>query len=537
MSFAKHHAVGHKKPPHAVKKAQHKKHTATHHPAHLHTHAARHISTTPGRTASAFHTAHTTTPTAASMLKQRCRKFATLSAHLPDDDVSKLLPPRLVSGPMLDYNFMDLPMSMPKAAWDASIQQYRKFFAVDKSIELLSDMDKADTPEVKNRCRKLLALSPDLIPADEAASFEMVKLQKEFSRLEPIHEVFETFLKMRLEYADLTEMRVDTHAEFERATRENNQDEVAEWHAVLTQTDTDLFNIKKSVPEREEKLMQYVLPVDADDNRNAILEIRPGAGGDEAAIFAGELFHMYEKLCQNNNMRFSVDYIHYFDSSGSEAYKEAVATISGDDVFGFLKYETGVHRVQRIPATESQGRVHTSTVTVAVMPEATEVDVEIREQDIRVDLYRASGAGGQHVNTTDSAVRLTHIPTGIVVQNQDERNQHKNKEKAMKMLRSRILEIRRQAIAEERARLKGSQIGTGDRNERIRTYNFPQDRVTDHRCNVTLNNIAAFMRGEEGLDQIQQKLSLIERLDILLAENAPPPVVSDKDDKKKGKKK
>lgn len=245
-----------------------------------------------------------------------------------------------------------------------------------------------------------------------------------------------------------------------------------------------------------------------------------GTGGDEAALFAFNMFHMYEQYCANNRMRFTVEYLQGMDAAGSKGYKEAIASITGTDTFGFLKFETGVHRVQRIPDTESSGRIHTSTVTVAVMPEATEVDVEIKDSDIRLDLFRSSGAGGQHVNTTDSAVRITHLPTGIVVQNQDERSQHRNREKAMKLLRARILEQRRQKVAEERARLKGSQIGTGDRNERIRTYNFPQNRVTDHRCNVTLGNIDGFMLGE-GLDEIREKLSLQERLELLMSEHGP----------------
>jgi peptide chain release factor 1 len=422
---------------------------------------------------------------------------------------------------------------MPKAAWGASIEHFKRSFAVEKVIELLSDIDTSGSAATTTAVTTLLQSSPDLL---SEPPFDLIKIQKANTRLESVRYNVSKLLDIRLEYDSLATLRKEAFEEFEQATKLNNVDDIAEWQGVMVQTDEDLFQIKKAFPEAEETLLQAVLPQDDADERNAVLEIRPGTGGDEAALFAAEMYHMYEKFCANNGMRFQHDHIQAFEAVGSRGYKEAIATISGDNVFGFLKHETGVHRVQRIPDTESGGRVHTSTVTVAVMPEAIEADVQIKESDLRIDLFRASGAGGQHVNTTDSAVRITHIPTGVVVQNQDERSQPKNKEKALKYLRTRLLDMQRQALAEERAKLKGAQIGTGDRNERIRTYNFPQDRVTDHRVNVTLSNINGFMLGEEGLLQVQQRLSLQERLDLLQDSlNVNPPALANDKKSKKGR--
>jgi len=264
--------------------------------------------------------------------------------------------------------------------------------------------------------------------------------------------------------------------------------------------------IEARLPELEKAVQRALLPKDAADQKNAILEIRAGTGGDEAALFAGDLFAMYQKYSQAHGWRFEVMEVSETEIGG---YKEAIAEISGRGVFARLKFESGVHRVQRVPETETQGRIHTSAATVAVLPEAEEVDFEIADQDIKIDVFRASGAGGQHVNTTDSAVRITHLPTGVVVQQQDEKSQHKNRAKALKILRSRLFDLERQRVDQERAADRKGQVGSGDRSERIRTYNFPQGRVTDHRINLTLYKIDRVMTGE-ALDEI---------LDALIAED------------------
>ena len=247
------------------------------------------------------------------------------------------------------------------------------------------------------------------------------------------------------------------------------------------------------LPALEHEIRLALLPRDEADERSAILEIRPAAGGDEAGLFAAELFAMYQKYAALKGWRFEL--LEYADTELG-GIKEGIAEITGRNVFARLKYESGVHRVQRVPATESQGRIHTSTVTVAVLPEAEEVDVQIDEGDLRIDVYRASGAGGQHVNKTESAVRITHLPTGIAVAMQEEKSQHKNRAKAMKILRARLYEQQRAALHATRAADRKSQVGTGDRSERIRTYNFPQGRVTDHRINLTLHKIDRVMLGE-----------------------------------------
>ena len=249
-----------------------------------------------------------------------------------------------------------------------------------------------------------------------------------------------------------------------------------------------------------------MLPKDADDARNAILEVRAGTGGEEAALFAAELFRMYQRYAGLRGWRFEILDL---SETGLGGFKEATAAISGRDVFARLKFESGVHRVQRVPETEAGGRIHTSAATVAVLPEAEEVDVRIDDKDLRIDVFRASGPGGQSVNTTDSAVRITHLPTGLVVIQQDEKSQHKNKARALKVLRSRLYELERQARDNARAAERKSQVGSGDRSERIRTYNFPQGRVTDHRINLTLYKIDKVMGGE-ALDEI---------IDAILAED------------------
>ena len=255
----------------------------------------------------------------------------------------------------------------------------------------------------------------------------------------------------------------------------------------------ELEAIKKQHESNEKKLKLFLLPKDDADKKNAIIEIRAGTGGLEASLFAADLFKMYEKVSNKKKWKLELISISKSDAGG---LKEVIASIKGKNIYSTLKYESGVHRVQRVPDTETQGRVHTSAATVAVLPEAEEVDVNIEEKDLRIDVFRSSGPGGQSVNTTDSAVRITHIPTGIVVSQQDEKSQIRNKEKGLKILRSRIYELERQKKEDERSKDRKSKIGTGDRSERIRTYNFPQGRVTDHRINLTLHKLEEFMEGE-----------------------------------------
>ena len=277
--------------------------------------------------------------------------------------------------------------------------------------------------------------------------------------------------------------------------------------------EAELQDLKEKLPALRHEIRLALLPKDEADARSAILEIRPAAGGDEASLFAAELFGMYQKYAEAKGWRFEV--LEYGDT-GLGGLKEGVAEITGRNVFARLKYESGVHRVQRVPATESQGRIHTSTVTVAVLPEAEEVDVEVNEADLRIDVYRASGAGGQHVNKTESAVRITHLPSGVVVAMQEERSQHKNRAKAMKILRSKLYEAQRSSLDAGRAADRKSQVGTGDRSERIRTYNFPQGRVSDHRVELTLHKIDRIMGGE--LDEIVDRLTAEDQAARLAAQ-------------------
>ena len=263
----------------------------------------------------------------------------------------------------------------------------------------------------------------------------------------------------------------------------------------------ELDTCNERIPALEEEIKLLLVPADPQDDKNAIVEIRGGTGGDEAALFAGDLYRMYVKYCELKGWKISVS---SFSEGSSGGFKEIIFTVSGEKVYGTLKYESGVHRVQRVPETESGGRIHTSTITVAVMPEAEEVDVQIDEKDIRIDVMRASGNGGQCVNTTDSAVRLTHIPTGIVISCQDEKSQLKNKDKALKVLRSRLYEMELANQHDAEAEARRSQIGTGDRSEKIRTYNFPQGRVTDHRIKLTLHRLENVLNGD--LDEIIDSL-------------------------------
>ena len=269
----------------------------------------------------------------------------------------------------------------------------------------------------------------------------------------------------------------------------------------------DLSELFKRKEKWENDLKIFLLPKDEDDDKNAIVEIRAGTGGLEASLFCADLFKMYEKVCSKKKWKLEIINISKSEAGG---FKEVIFSVNGNDIYSYLKYESGVHRVQRIPETETQGRVHTSAATVAVLPEAEEVDVEIKDSDLRIDVFRAGGPGGQSVNTTDSAVRITHIPTGVVVSQQDEKSQHKNKAKALKILRSRVYESEKRKKDQERSSNRRSQIGSGDRSERIRTYNFPQGRVTDHRINLTLHKLDEFLNGDIH-EEMNQELRLKEQ--------------------------
>ncbi len=284
-------------------------------------------------------------------------------------------------------------------------------------------------------------------------------------------------------------------------------------HDIRDMAQEEIHRIEDELPDLEKKLRVMLLPPDPLDEKNTVLEVRAGTGGDEAALFAADLFHMYCRYAEL--MHWKVEIISEMPTDGG-GYKEVIALVSGKRVYSHLRYESGTHRVQRVPVTESQGRIHTSAATVAVLPEAEEVDVDIRPEDLRIDVYRASGAGGQHVNKTESAVRITHIPTGIVVTCEDERSQHKNKARAMKVLASRILQAEQEKQHSSEAAERRSQVGSGDRSERIRTYNFPQGRVTDHRINLTMYSLDRFMEGE--IETMVEALATAAQADALRAE-------------------
>jgi peptide chain release factor 1 len=316
---------------------------------------------------------------------------------------------------------------------------------------------------------------------------DFARMAKEYADLAPTVETILEQRKARAEIAELTSLSQDAAAEPE----------------MRSLAEEELRAAKARLNEIDQRLKLLLLPKDEADERNAILEVRAGTGGEEAALFAAELFRMYRRYADLHGWKFEVISI---NETGIGGYKEAIASITGRGVFARLKFESGVHRVQRVPATEGSGRIHTSAATVAVLPEAEEVDIQIDEKELRIDVFRASGPGGQSVNTTDSAVRITHIPTGLVVQQQDEKSQHKNKAKALKVLRARLFEMERTKREAERAASRKSQVGSGDRSERIRTYNFPQGRVTDHRINLTLYKIEEVMEGS-ALDQLIDALT------------------------------
>jgi len=308
---------------------------------------------------------------------------------------------------------------------------------------------------------------------------EIVRLGKEHAELRPVAEAVLRIARVRAERAQLEEMAQAPDEEM----------------AALAREELALLDAQMATLERQVALL--LAPRDADENASAILEVRAGTGGDEAALFAGDLFRMYQRYAASRGWKVEVETASEGDAGG---YKEIVASISGDGVFGRLKFESGVHRVQRVPDTEAQGRVHTSAATVAVLPEVEDVDIEINEGDLRIDTYRSSGAGGQHVNKTDSAVRITHLPSGIVVTS-SEKSQHQNRARAMKVLKAKLHERQRETLDAQRSASRKSQVGSGDRSERIRTYNFPQGRVTDHRVNLTLYNLPKIIEGE-ALDDV-----------------------------------
>ena len=334
--------------------------------------------------------------------------------------------------------------------------------------------------EIENRLANSAEMTPD----------ELTRLSRELAEIRPVADQAAAVKAMQADLETARQMLAEADGDAD----------------TITMAEEEIAMITADLPEAEQQLQMLLLPRDKDDSRNAILEVRAGTGGDEAALFASDLFGMYQRFAARHGWRFEVMEV---SDTGIGGYKEATATISGADVFARLKFESGVHRVQRVPETEAGGRIHTSAATVAVLPEVEDVDIEINEADLRVDVFRASGPGGLSVNTTDSAVRITHIPTGIVVSQQDEKSQHKNRAKAMKILRARIYDAERARQEAERAASRKGQVGSGDRSERIRTYNFPQGRVTDHRINLTLYKLDRIIAGE----------ALDEMVDALIAED------------------
>jgi peptide chain release factor 1 len=346
-------------------------------------------------------------------------------------------------------------------------------------------------PERINRIiERLKALEDNLSAGAEGENF--VRLSREYAELQPLAQVAEAYRNSLSEREGLEEM-------------------ISSGGEIAAMAEAERRIVENRIEKLEEELKRLLLPKDAADERNVILEVRAGTGGDEAALFAGNLFRMYQRYAGHKGWRVEVISASEGDHGG---YKEVIANISGQGVYAQLKFESGVHRVQRVPDTEAQGRIHTSAATVAVLPEAEDVDIAIDDKDLRIDVYRSSGPGGQSVNTTDSAVRITHIPSGIVVAQQDEKSQHKNKSKALKILRARLYERERQRLDAERTAQRRGQIGSGDRSERIRTYNFPQGRVTDHRINLTLYKLDLVLEGL-GLEELIEALNREYQAELL----------------------
>ncbi len=327
-------------------------------------------------------------------------------------------------------------------------------------------------PNILNKYNQIENL---LNQSQNSNSNELIRLNREYAELKPIVEKIEEYKKEKNEIINLSELLKDAD------------------HEIMKIAEVELQEKKHIIKKLEDELLRLLLPKDKNDSKNSILEIRAGTGGDEASLFASDLLSMYQRYADTNSWKFEVLSI---SETGLKGVKEVICNISGTNVFSKLKFESGVHRVQRVPATESSGRVHTSAATVAVLPEAEEIDIKIEDKDLRIDVFRSSGPGGQSVNTTDSAVRITHMPSGIVVSQQDEKSQHKNKAKALKILRSRILDNQIQEKNKERSEQRKTQVGSGDRSERIRTYNFPQGRVSDHRINLTLYNLSEILEGK-----------------------------------------
>ena len=357
-------------------------------------------------------------------------------------------------------------------------------------MSLKNNIDKIILRETE--IEKLLVNSSNLKQA------ELVELSKELSDIKPVTELAKKKDLMLQELLDLSEILNDNEADDE----------------IKKVAISEFEFLKEKISSLEIDIQFALLPKDKDDTRNVIIEVRAGTGGDEAGLFASDLFSMYEKLSIKHKWKFEVMDVSETNVGG---YKEAQANILGNGVFGRLKFESGVHRVQRVPSTETSGRIHTSAATVAVLPEAEDLEISIEEKDLRIDVFRSSGPGGQSVNTTDSAVRITHLPSGIVVSQQDEKSQHKNRAKAMKILQSRLYEAERQKQQDERSSSRKDQVGSGDRSERIRTYNFPQGRVTDHRINLTLHKLDKVLQGE-ALDELIDAL-VVEDRSLKLASN------------------
>ncbi|MFA5689558.1 MAG: peptide chain release factor 1 [Kiritimatiellales bacterium] len=339
-----------------------------------------------------------------------------------------------------------------------------------------------DNTYLKNLRNRISGLETEMsAPGVASNPQKMQELMRSYSHQKKIAAAAEVFVRLK-------DSANESRAILDDANADPELREMAE---------AELAETEEKLPAAEKEVMIALLPPDPSDAKGVIMEIRAGTGGDEAAIFAGDLYRMYSRYAENSGMKISL-----LDISPAEAggYKEIVFSVEGEMVYKQMKYESGTHRVQRVPETETQGRIHTSAATVAVLAEAEEVDVEIKNEELKIDTYRASGAGGQHVNTTDSAIRITHIPTGTVVQCQDERSQHKNKAKALRVLRAKLFEVQQQQIESEQAAARRSQVGSGDRSEKIRTYNYPQNRVTDHRINLTLYKLDRIMEGD--LDEL-----------------------------------